>query len=117
MTNNKKTRSLSEFFLLLVVQILFEQALGHLLEATAPGEELVGGALGDQTLGIEACGLQRLYALVDAIGILLVTTAFEDILHALGILDVLWHVHATREQTPVGDFFYLGTVPKHDYGS
>ena len=81
--------------MLIEVNLLFEEALGHLLEATAPGEELVGSALRDQTLGIEASSFQRLYALVDAVGILLVTTAFEDVFHALRILDVLRHVHAT----------------------
>ena len=77
------------------VCFLLEEALSHLFEATTPGEELVGGALRDQTLGIEASSLQRLYALVDAVGILLVTTAFEDVLHALRILDVLRHIHTT----------------------
>ena len=83
------------FFEKIYVCLLLEQALSHLVEATAPGEELVGCALGDKSLGVEASGFQGLDALVDAVGILLVATAFEDILHCLGILDVLRHVHTT----------------------
>ena len=82
---------------------LLEQALGHLFQTTAPGEELVGSALGDETLGIEAGSLQGLDALVDAVGVLLVTTTYEDVLHALGILDLLGHIGAAREQTPVAE--------------
>ena len=39
---------------------LLEEALGHLVEAAAPGEELVGGALRDETLGVVAGSLQTL---------------------------------------------------------
>ena len=74
---------------------LFKQPLSHLFEAATPGKELVGGALGDESFGIEACLLQRFDALVDALGILLVATSLEDVLHALGILDLVGHVHAT----------------------
>ena len=36
---------------------LLEEALGHLVKATTPGEELVGGVLRDKTLGVEAGSL------------------------------------------------------------
>ena len=46
---------------------LFEKALGHLIEAAAPGEELVGGSLGDEALSVVAGSLQVGDALVDAV--------------------------------------------------
>ena len=80
---------------------LLEQALGHLIEATAPGKELVGGTLGNETLGVVACSLQIGDALVDTVGILLVTAAFEDVFHDLRILNLIGSVLTTREQSPV----------------
>ena len=61
----------------------------------------MGSALRDQTFGIETCCFQCFDALVDAIRILLVTAAFEDVLHHLRILDLIGHIGATAEQTPV----------------
>ena len=92
---------------------LLEQALGHLIEAAAPGEELVGRALGDETLGVVACSLQVSDALVDAVGILLVTTTLEDILHHLRILDLIGSILAAREQTPVAE--HLGTAQGDEF--
>ena len=91
-----------------VCRSLFEEALGHLVEAAAPGEELVGSALGDETLGVVAGSLQVGDALVDAVGILLVTAALEDVLHNCRILDLIGSVLSAAEQSPVAED--LGTA-------
>ena len=63
----------------------------------------MGGVFGDKTFGIEASSLQGLDALVDAVRILLVATTNEDVLHARGIFDLLRHIGASREQSPVAE--------------
>ena len=49
---------------------LLKQFLSHVVETAAPGEELMGRALGDKPFSVVAGGLQRLHTLVDAVRVL-----------------------------------------------
>ena len=50
---------------------LLEEQRSHLTQRATPGEELVGGALRDEAVGIEAGSLQSIHRALDAVGVLL----------------------------------------------
>ena len=73
----------------------------------------MGSILRNKTFGVETSCLQSLYALIDAVRILLGAAALKDELHLLRVLDVLGGVSATTQQTVVAE--YLGTTQGNEF--
>ena len=78
-----------------------------MVEAAAPGEELVGGAVGDVALCVEACGLQVGDRLHYALGTFLASAADEYTLDLFRILDLVREVYSSAHQPVIRE--HLGT--------
>ena len=89
----------------MVVNLLFEQERSHLAEYPAPGQELVGGTLGNIGPGIDSGGTQGGGGPGDGVAVLLASATDEDALHLLGILDVVRGVGTAAEETVVTEHF------------
>ena len=75
----------------------------HLLQAAAPGQELVSSAFRDVAGGIEARGLEALDGGIHAIGTFLAAARDEDMVWSCNAFQILGFVDASTEQAPIAE--------------